>query len=532
MSPGRTPDCERPGETYPPAPPRPLTRLGAMLVAAPSVLLGRSMIALGLRRAHEGWRRTVGILLRSQSTRFALSTFGLRVPAAVAGRDVSTASLQERTANALLLFLAGEPDAHFRLEWRVPVTVRQQVPFVDLVVQAFDEEGALQSVTPYLAATGGMAPGLETRTHVHTTVVAAYNRTRQLPEVARTRRLLAEVRAALESRPGALRYAERVLAASCLSFEDVGRADTNRRFCPPAFARRRTLGFGYLSWVARPNSENGSVDLWVSAHHVGLDGVPLQDLLNRLEDAWGLGESVLFPPATNGTAFHGPERCHASGERPVDQLLTFVDFSSVVALRRKLNERYASEIGGEATFGALVAWLLSQEPELTGVRIASTVDVPASLGYERDVDVVSLRPADYMSGIDPWSGFVEYAREFNRVIAAARNRTSPVRVGMQAAGLIPPWAHATLVRADPASLDATFGTLCVTIIRDARVFVAPMTDLGLGHGFFAIGSAHLPTASGARVTAVTVKGDAGRVGSYPAILQRVIDRAAALSNAM
>ena len=98
--------------------------------------------------------------------------------------------------------------------------------------------------------------------------------------------------------------------------------------------------------------------------------------------------------------------------------------------------------GGEVTVGTLIAWLLAQEPEFNGVRIASTVDVAASGGYERDVDVVSLRPADYASGDGPWVGFTEYAREFNRQVAAARARTSPVRVGMQTAGLLPAWAHA------------------------------------------------------------------------------------------
>ena len=146
--------------------------------------------------------------------------------------------------------------------------------------------------------------------------------------------------------------------------------------------------------------------------------------------------------------------------------------------------------------------------------------------YERDVDVVSLRAADFATGEGPWGGFVEYAREFNRLIAA-RARTSPVRVGMQTAGLIPAWAHAAVVRANPASLDDIFGTLCVTIVRQARVFIAPMTDLGLSHGFFAIGSARLPSGTGTPVTSVSVKA-AGRIAHYPAILQRLIERASAL----
>ena len=488
------------------------------------------MIAAGLRRPPEGWRRTVGILLRSESTRFALSAFGLRVPeSGGAGRD----ALHTNAARALQSFLAGEPDAHFALEWLKPVTNRHRIPFVDVVVLRFGDGGRLESIEPCLAASGPPAPAPDECARVHDAIVRGYNRTSQLLEVERPGRLLNDVRASLRSGGSAAwqdqeAYARRLLAGCCLTFESIDASDPAQRFRPPPFAARRTLGFGYLSWVARAGVEPGTIDLWVSAHHVGLDGVALQDLLDRLERAWGQGERVAFPVPAPGRAFIEPHPCHVPGERAVDQLITFVDLSPVFALREELNARHAGPIGGQVTFGALMAWLISQEPEFEGVRIASTVDVAASSGYERDVDVVSLRAADYATGEGPWGGFIEYAREFNRLIAAARARSSPVRAGMQTAGLIPAWAHAAVVRANPASLDDTFGTLCVTIVREARVFVAPMTDLGLSHGFFAIGSANLPSTSGACVTSVSVKGEAGRIADYPAILQRAIERAAAL----
>ena len=519
-----------PGVARPsPAAPGTLVRIGANIAAAGSVLAGKAMIALGLRRPPEGWRRTVGVLLRSESTRFALSAFALRVPD---GSGLRNASLEARTAAGLLAFLAGEPDAHFSLEWRKPVTSRRRIDVVDMAVLDFAPQGTLDAIHPQLAAGGPAAPPEDVRMRVHGAIVAAYNRTRRLPEIERPRTLLEDVRAAIRSSGGrqdaAEAYAHRLLSACCLSFEHRDLSDPAQRFAPPAFASRRTLGLGYLSCIARTNPDRGSVDLWVSAHHVGLDGVPLQDLLDRLEQAWGTAETITFPPAARGRAFAGPEPCHAPGERHVDQLITFVDLSPLFALRRNLNARYSDAIGGEVTVGTLIAWLLAQEPELNGVRIASTVDVAASAGYERDVDVVSMRPADYTTGEGPWAGFTEYAREFNRRIAASRTRTSPVRVGMQTAGLLPAWAHAAVVRANPAALDDTFGTLCVTIVRDARVFIAPMTDLGLGHGFFAIGSGNLPAGDGTRVTAVSVKGDAGRIAHYPAILQRVIDRCVVL----
>jgi hypothetical protein len=506
-----------------------LVRLGANLAALGSVLAGKAMIATRLRRPPEGWRRTVGILLRSETTRFALSAFGLRVPESTSAVPPGRDSVQSRTARALQAFLATEPDAHFALEWLRRITNRRRIAVADVVVLEFALGGRLDGIDPHLAPFGSAVPPADVCARVHDAIVKSYNTTSKAVELERPGLLLAGVRTALASaglqtyQP----YAQRLLDASCLSFERIDSSDAAQRFRPPAFAQRRTLGFGHLSWVARPAS-SGTVDLWVSAHHVGLDGVPLQDLLGRLERAWGTGGTVAFPSPSPGRAFIEAHPCHAPGERAVDQLVTFVDLSPLFALREVLNARHASAIDGQVTLGTLIAWLLSQEPEFTGVRIASTVDVAASSGYERDVDVVSLRAADFAKGEGPWGGFVEYAREFNRQIGAARARTSPVRIGMQTAGLIPAWAHAAVVRANPASLDDAFGTLCVTIVREARVFVAPMTDLGLTHGFFAIGSARLPSSSGAWVASVSVKGDAGRIGNHPAILQRVIERAAAL----
>ena len=500
--------------------PRPgaLSRVAANIAAAASVLVGKASIVTGLRRPPEGWRRTVGILLRGESTRFALSAFGLRVPG-----GTEAGGVEGRTARALRTFLDGEPDAHFSLDWQDHVTVRQRLAHVDVVLLRFGGDRALQGIESYLSGSAFPVPAVELQSRVHSAVIAAYNATSRLPEVQRPQRLLETVRRSVGGSDDAQAYARRVLSACCLSFEPF---DPSTRFCPPDFAARRTLGFGYLSCVARVTGEPGVVDLWVSAHHVGLDGVPLQDLLDRLERAWGT-EAVLFPAVRDGVAFGDPRPCHAPGERKVDHICGFADLSPVLDLRRKLTAAHRSEIGGDVTLGALIAWLLSQEPEFAGVRIASTVDVKASGGYERDVDVVPLRAGDFATGGGPWGGFVEFVREFNRLIAASRERTSPLRIGMQTAGLLPAWAHATVVRSNPAALDDTFGSLCVTIVREAKVFVAPMTDLGLGHGFIAIGSAGLPSADGDRIASVSIKGDAGRIAPYPEILRRVLARASA-----
>jgi hypothetical protein len=499
-------------------PARALTKLGANVVALGSVLAGKALIACGLRRPPEGWRRTLGILLRSEPTRFALSAFGLHALDA-ATTEQGRPAVERHLAERLRAYLDVQPDAHFLLEWRDAVTIRRRTSSVDVALLRFSASGELQSLEPHFAVGAYRDLAATERDQEHRSIIDAYNGTRLLPETERPRAL----RKSVDSP-----YARRVLSACCLSFEDIDLSDPVSRFRPPSFHARRSLGFGFLSVVMRLGADRRTVDVWMSAHHVGLDGVPLQELLTGLEQSWGIAQPTVFPAADCHQPFMEPRRCSLPGERDVDEMLTFMDFSSVLTLRDELNERYAAKLGGPVTFGALLAWLLNGEPRFAGARVASTVDVAASGGYDRDVDVIPLRPADYATAEDPWAGFVEFAREFNRLIALSRSRTSPLRQGLQTAGLLPAWVHSQAVRSNPASLDDAFGSLCVTIVRDAKVFVAPMTDLGLGLGFFAIGNAGLPSVDGRGVTAVSIKGDAGTIAGYPALLRRIVERSAGL----
>ncbi len=275
-------------------------RLGATIAAAASVLAGKAMIAAGLRRPPEGWRRTVGILLRSESTRFALSAFGLRVPesglAVPPGRDAlpvqnrpgapglprrvsrmrtsrSSGCRRSRIAGASRPWTSSscgsgttagsKPSSH---TWRPPVRRLRQRTCVHACT------------APSSRATTGRRRRLEDR--------SARQAAGRRSGGAFVRGFAGATRA---TRSGCL---PRPACRSSRSIRPIRRSASDR----PLFAARRTLGFGYLSWVARPGAAPGTVDLWVSAHHVGIDGVPLQDLLERLERAWGAGEIVAFPP--------------------------------------------------------------------------------------------------------------------------------------------------------------------------------------------------------------------------------------------
>src|SRR5215471_14576651 len=163
-----------------------LTKLGGQVVALGSVLTGKALIASGLRRAPEGWRRTLGILLRSEPTRFALSSFGVCVPpASPSPRGPDPVAVETHLADRLRAYLSSQPDAHFRLEWRDVITLRERSGHVDVVLLRFAADGNLENIEPQLASSPAAGLDKKLRDMVHQSIVTAYNWTRKFPEVYR-----------------------------------------------------------------------------------------------------------------------------------------------------------------------------------------------------------------------------------------------------------------------------------------------------------------------------------------------------------
>jgi hypothetical protein len=63
--------------------------------------------------------------------------------------------------------------------------------------------------------------------------------------------------------------------------------------------------------------------------------------------------------------------------------------------------------------------------------------------------------------------------------------------------------------------------MAVTILKDARVFGAPVATVGHPFGFIAIGSVGLPTSNGSKVGCIMAKGPRDVVSEYPRLLREV-----------
>jgi hypothetical protein len=153
------------------------------------------------------------------------------------------------------------------------------------------------------------------------------------------------------------------------------------------------------------------------------------------------------------------------------------------------------------------------------------VEVNAASGIERGVGVVVVRPADYPQDVE---GLGRYVRDFNRAMELTRTRASDGCRTLDAAAHLPARTARALLSHALEQTPRAFGTMALTVLKDARVFGAPLAATGHGHGFLAMGGVALPTAGGGKVGCITVKGPKGVAAGYPAMLRAAMARCDAL----
>ncbi len=496
-------------------------------VSAISFLVSTLLINLRLRREPDPWRRTVGTGLRSEASKFGLSAFGVQVLSTFEGEKLSEE--EQHFIRRLAAFLQAEPSTRFALQHDSFCCYRVASPFADATLADFSPWGELRSISPMLDDNHPVTLTSSERREIERSIVEEYNYTRHLPEFVRVRTLVRSVKKrwcsatkAVSMRGREAAYGERILNSCCVSFET---ATTNpfKRFEPPDFRIRRIIGAGFLNLVCR-RASTGKVDIWMQVHHTGGDGLPMQEFLNRMESLWGTETGMLFPMDKGHPLRIVP--CFASDkERHLHLITDFVDFSPLFRLRDDLKFRFAKGGIKAVPMSALFLWCLAHQPEFEGVKFANAVDVPANENKERAVDLVPICPGDYRGQ----RGFAAYLRDFNQLILDARKRRTRSYLAMRSLAVLPPALASAALRLNPGAARSAFGTVGLSIVKDAKVVVGTMADQGFDGGFILIGNMTLPCANGATSGTVSIKGEYAAIGSYPMAIRRAIRTGSSLS---
>ncbi len=268
-----------------------------------------------------------------------------------------------------------------------------------------------------------------------------------------------------------------------------------------------------LCFVVRVGEE-GACDVWMRCNHAGIDGVPAQELMTRLEKAWGAGPRVVaYPTPRDFKPLATPRGCGRNCGSDLAEVQTFLDFGPLLAWRKARN----STLPEPMTLGAAIMWRLSRHERFARLHIGTTVEVGPVGSLARGVGVVVAH-----AGAAPSGGLAEFVRDFNRRVELTRRRESSGCRTLDAAARLHPRLAGDLLRHTLRTQPRAFGTMAITMLKDAKVFGAPIADAGHRDGFVAIGDVGLPAADGRRVGCICIKGPRGVIAEYPGLLRRVL----------
>ncbi len=495
----------------------------------------------GIARNEDGWRKVTQSYLRTEQSRFALAVFGLDLWSDVKGElERTLASAKRHCLQRLVQFMKSQPMFHYELEWSTFDAKSRFKECVDMVEADFDKSGDLVRLEPHLdsetdAEKLGAMP-VEVKDLLLRGIIQVYNETQDQNEKKRPIVLKKKWEQWLSKQSGtipepwrhrAADFGTRILGATFIRFESLpaGRsADGAGRFQVPLFTQCKHPGLGMLNIVCRFFGDFHEADLWFQFSHIPVDGVPAQEILNKLKAEWGTRAGLLFP----ASGYHegiASEACSSDlGPGGVFHAYQFLDFRPFLRVRNELNKRYGRRAKQVISSAALLIWKLAQYKEFEDFKFAIPVDLRATAGRDRTLGFIFIRPGTYFDKQRPDRGFFVFQQEFNRQLFATRKRRSESYELLESYAAAPSALYAATSKFLMGPLKEFGGTLGITIIKKADFFVAPSSDAHKD-GFIAFSNFSLPSEGGGKVGVVSMKGPREKIQKHMNVLRDVMQRA-------
>jgi len=486
---------------------------------------------LGIRARESGWRKTMGTYLRTEHSKFALGVFGLDYLSDMPTlKRLSRKKARTHLIGRLSEFLKETPSSHWKLRWDKFSVFRERRKFVDIVEVDFDSDGKLLEVVPHWDADSPPFNEIDAEKDaaIRAAVVEKYNNVRNARDVRRPILLRRDLRrwAATETSGSSrvaelevLSYVDRVLSGDWISFhvhEGDAPSSPGERFIVPDFIKRKHAGHGLLNIVCRFNRSLDEVDFWFQFQHVPVDGVPMQEFLLDLKRRWGIRRQVVYP-SLNPPPKPVVQRCSTSEKEKhaLYQTTTLVDFRPILALRKRINAQYADRMGGSATVVSFVMWGLTMHSSLKDRKFIFPVELAEckATGQERAPSAIFIRPSAFADPARPLKGFFDFQYEFNRRMNATRARKSESYELIELYAILFPWLYTLTRKFMPRAVAEFTGTVGLTMIKDADMFITPLSDIQ-SDGFFAIGNLLVDTEDGGKAGCASIRASKDKIPLY------------------
>lgn len=481
-----------------------------------------------------GWRRITQIFLRKEHSKFCLASFRLNYLKDHEKVDYKKAKLI--VVAKLFKFIKNNPIFHWRLDHKAFTVLKKHNEYVDIIVAEFDESGKLLKLEPHFdnhtadeifISSGRVEKVCELLTNCYNETIDIDDKKR----VAKLNRILlkSSLKAFKENgewHKAVLHYGKRILQGTFLHFqkttEESGDCLSSERLDSPDFNKIKHPGEGLLNIFCRFSPDIREVDLWFQFHHVPVDGMPMQEMLGKLKKQWGAAGPVVYPALSSATA--APE-VKPAGENMYRGRI-FCDFSSILAVRKKLNKEYYNEMCGPAPLPALLMWGIAEHADFKGYKFSMPVDTATldaqGMADERSISLIFIKPELYYDENAKSNGLIDFIREFNYQIHLTRIGKSESYELIEFGGMLHPLLTAGIRKFFPKTFGEVTGNAGLTIIKNAEMFITPLTELQ-SSGFIAIGNCRIPTADGKHAGAISVCGDEKLVRSYVTAIKDVTD---------
>ena len=479
------------------------------------------MKKIGFKTKINGWRKVSGIFLRREHSKFILAAFRINY---LGGNNipVDTEAAKKILIDRLADFIRKKPDCRWTIDWGFFLTRRKKSFFTDIVEAEFNSQGEILRLVPCFDREYSRFPliGDEIIENLLARFIGAYNETKNVGEQKRSwviykklRRWANKVKGLSFKGHQQLRHiVRRLMNASFIHFQTLDHEVGNQeRMSTPDFRAYSHPGFGLLNILCQFTSDYSEADLWCQYHHVPVDGIPMQEMLQELKTEWGEMGPVRYPAIEKDVMKTEMASCGNNTYRAK----VYVSFERFLKFRKYLNDKYYVEMGGAATVPSMLIWGLARQKYFRDKKFIFPVDTSLMMNdpKERNISFIFMLPRKFFNEKNPLEGFLEYQREFNQRIFTTRLGKSESYELFELYALMHPIFYHMVKYLIPNALGEFVGTAGLTILKDAEMFICPISELHF-NGFVALGNMTMPTEDGKTVGAVSICGTKEQIDEY------------------